>query len=65
MFLHVSPLQSGGVDPDNLGERLTFDVERDSVLEQQSFMFQRTVSPPTKCCKFFDVCPQRHKKARF
>jgi cold shock CspA family protein len=29
MFLHVSALQSAGIDPDNIrkGERLTFDVE--------------------------------------
>jgi CspA family cold shock protein len=29
MFLHISALQSAGIDPDNLrkGERLTFDVE--------------------------------------
>jgi CspA family cold shock protein len=29
IFLHVSALQSAGIDPDNLrpGERLTFDVE--------------------------------------
>ena len=29
MFLHISALQSAGVDPDNLkpGERLTFEVE--------------------------------------
>jgi cold shock protein len=29
IFLHVSALQSAGVDPDNLkpGERLTFEVE--------------------------------------
>jgi CspA family cold shock protein len=29
MFLHVTALQSAGIDPDNLrpGERLTFDVE--------------------------------------
>jgi CspA family cold shock protein len=29
MFLHISALQSAGVDPDNLmkGDRLTFDVE--------------------------------------
>ena len=30
IFLHVSALQSAGIDPDNLrlGERLSFDVER-------------------------------------
>jgi CspA family cold shock protein len=29
IFLHVSALQSAGIDPDNIGkgERLTFDVE--------------------------------------
>jgi CspA family cold shock protein len=29
MFLHISALQSAGIDPDNMtkGERLTFDVE--------------------------------------
>ena len=29
MFLHISALQSAGIDPDNIrkGERLTFDVE--------------------------------------
>ena len=29
MFLHISALQSAGIDPDNLnkGDRLTFDVE--------------------------------------
>ena len=29
MFLHVSALQSAGIDPDNMrkGERLTFNVE--------------------------------------
>jgi cold shock protein len=29
MFLHVSALQSAGIDPDDIrkGERLTFDVE--------------------------------------
>ena len=32
IFMHVTALQSGGIDPDNLrqGERLTFDVERDT-----------------------------------
>ncbi len=32
IFMHVTALQSGGFDPDNLrqGERLTFDVERDT-----------------------------------
>ena len=30
IFLHISALQSAGIDPDNMrrGERLTFDVER-------------------------------------
>ena len=29
IFLHISALQSAGIDPDNIrkGERLTFDVE--------------------------------------
>jgi CspA family cold shock protein len=29
MFLHISALQSAGIDPDNIrkGDRLTFDVE--------------------------------------
>jgi CspA family cold shock protein len=29
IFLHISALQSAGIDPDNMrkGERLTFDVE--------------------------------------
>jgi cold shock protein len=29
MFLHISALQSSGIDPDNIkkGERLSFDVE--------------------------------------
>src|ERR1700691_6205622 len=28
MFLHISALQSAGIDPDNLrGDRLTFDVD--------------------------------------
>ena len=32
IFLHVSALQSAGIDPDNLrlGERLSFDVERNT-----------------------------------
>ena len=32
IFLHVSALQSAGIDPDSLrvGERLSFDVERDT-----------------------------------
>jgi len=32
IFLHISALQSAGIDPDNLrkGERLSFDVERDT-----------------------------------
>ena len=32
IFLHISALQSAGIDPDNIrkGERLTFDVERDA-----------------------------------
>jgi CspA family cold shock protein len=30
MFLHISALQSAGIDPEDIrkGERLTFDVER-------------------------------------
>ena len=30
MFLHISALQSAGIDPDDIrkGERLTFDVEK-------------------------------------
>jgi CspA family cold shock protein len=30
MFLHISALQSAGIDPDNIrkGDRLSFDVER-------------------------------------
>jgi CspA family cold shock protein len=30
IFLHVSALQSAGIDPENIrkGERLTFDIER-------------------------------------
>ena len=30
MFLHISALQSAGIDPDNVGkgDRLSFDVER-------------------------------------
>ena len=32
MFLHISALQSAGIDPDNIrkGDRLTFDVESTS-----------------------------------
>jgi cold shock protein len=31
MFLHISALQSAGIDPDDIrkGDRLTFDVESD------------------------------------
>ena len=44
MFLHITALQSAGIDPDNLkkGDRLTFDVEntRDGKTKASTFAGQ-------------------------